>query len=72
MEKLQMLLQGVASVFDLDAIYAKERRYRAMCRLIDTETDKVRISQEASPSGAFRAVGNNLRHAIEQYDQKSS
>jgi hypothetical protein len=72
MKKLQMFLIGAASVFDLDQAYVKKRMHNAMLRLIDPETNKVRISAAASPSGAFMAVGSHLRHAITRYGQQTS
>jgi len=37
MKKVEMFLDGAASIFDLNAEYAKERRRAAMNRLIDPE-----------------------------------
>jgi hypothetical protein len=70
MTKVQMFLTGAASVLDLDASYARDRRHKAMHRLINTDTHKVRVSKGATPGGAFEAVGNHIRHAVRQHEQQ--
>jgi len=67
MKKAEMLLDVAASIFDLSAEYAKERRRAAMNRLIDPETGKARVSRETTLRGAFDAVGKHLTSAVEQY-----
>jgi hypothetical protein len=69
--KFQMFLTGAASVFDLEQTSARERMRGAVMELYDPETNKVRISKAASPSGAFMSAGAHLRHAMRQYERQS-
>ena len=72
MKRLKMFWAGAISVFDLDMTYAKSRRLSAMSKLIDPNTNRARVSSAAAPAGAFIAVGNNLKHAIAEYERQQA